>query len=143
MLELLFKEFDIIGLQTGVFKVSTIGDYYLATSGLPGILYDHAEVMAKFSVEYQKIFEVVTTELLYILGSETTDVKLRCGLHSGTVTAGVLRGLQSRFEIFGDTVNTSSRMESIGIPTRIQISQTTTDLLIEAGKESWVKPRDG
>ena len=91
-------------------------------------------MVAKFSVEWQKIFEVVTTELSYTLGSETTDLKLRCGLHSGPVTAGVLRGLRSRFEIFGDTVNTESCMESTGIPTRIHISQATTDLLIKAGK---------
>ena len=51
LLELLFKEFDIIGFQTGVFKVSTIGDFYLATSGILEILDDNAEVMAKFSVE--------------------------------------------------------------------------------------------
>ena len=142
-MELLFKEFDSVCLQTGVFKVSTIGDFYLVTSGLPDIQDDHAEVMAKFSVECQKIFEVVTAEFLYTLVSETTYLKLRCGLHSGPVTAGVLRGIRSRFEIFGDTVNTASCMESTGIPTRIQISQATTDLLIKSGKESWVKPRDG
>ena len=90
--------------------------------------------MAKFSVEFQKIFEVITTELPYTLGSETTYLKLWCGLHSRPVTDGVLRGLRSRFEIFGDTVNTESRMESTGIPTRIQISQATTDLIIKAGK---------
>ena len=94
-------------------------------------------------MECQKIFEVVTTELLYTLGSKITDSKLRCSLHSGPVTSGVLWGLQSRFEIFGDTVNTASHMESTGIPTRIQLSQETTDLIIKAGKESWVKPRDG
>ena len=88
----------------------------MATSGLPDIRDDHAEVMAKFSVECQKIFEVVTTELPYILGSETTDLKLRCGLHYRPVTVGVLQGLRSRFEIFGDTDNTASRMESTGIP---------------------------
>ena len=65
LLELLFKEFDILSLQTGVFKVSTIGDCYFPTSGLPDIRDYHAEVMDKFSVECQKIFEVVTTELLY------------------------------------------------------------------------------
>ena len=100
-------------------------------------------MMAKFSVEFQKIFEVVTSELSYTLGSETTDLKLRCGLHSGPVNYGVLRGIRSRFKIFGDTFNTESHTESTGIPTRIHISQATTDLLIKAGKESWVKPRDG
>ena len=104
------KPRDIVGLHTGVFKVSTIGDCYLATSGLPDIRDDHAEVTAKFSVEFQKIFEVVTTELAYTLGSETTYLKLRCGLHSGPVTAGFLRGIRSRFEIFCDTVNTASHM---------------------------------
>ena len=99
--------------------------------------------MVKISVECQKIFEVVTTKLSYTLGSETIDLNLRCGLHSGPVTDGVLRGLRSRFEIFGDTVNTASRMESTGVPTRIQLSQEMTDLLIKAGKKSWVKPRDG
>ena len=121
-------------MQTGVFKVSTIADCYLATSGLPDIRYYHAEVMDRFSVELQNILEVVTTELSYTLGSETKYLKLRCGLHSGPVTSGVLWGLQSRFEIFGNTVNTESRMEITGIPTRIQISQETTDLLIKSGK---------
>ena len=110
----------------------------MATSGIPDIQDNHAEVVAKFSVGCQKIFEVATTEFSYTLGSETTDLKLRCGLHSRHVTDGVLWGIRSRFEIFGDTVNTASRMESTGIPTRIQLSQATTDLLIKAGKESWV-----
>ena len=124
----------MVGLQTGVFKVSTIKDCYLATSGLPDIRDDHAEVMAKFSVECQNIFEVVTTEFSYTLGSETKYSNLRCSLHSGPVTADVLWGIRSRFEIFGDTVNTESCMESTGIPKRIQLSQATTDLLIKAGK---------
>ena len=136
MLELLFREFDIVGLQTGVFKVSTIGDYYLVTSGLPHIKNYHAEVMTNFSVECQKIYEVVTTEFSYTLGSETKSLKLQCGLQYGSVTSGVLWGLRSRFEIFGNTINTASRMESTGIPTRIHISQARTDLLIKAGKES-------
>ena len=100
-------------------------------------------MVAKFSVECQNIFQVVTNELSYTLSSETTDLKLRCGLHSGLVTAGFFWGIRSRFEIFGDIVNTESCMESTGIPIRIKISQATTDLLIKGGKESWVKPRYG
>ena len=106
----------------------------MATSGLPDIRDDHAEVMAKFSVECQKIFEFVTTELLYTIGSETAYLKLWCSLHSGPITAGVLWGKRLRFEIFGDTFNNASRNESTGISTRIQLSQATTDLLIKAGK---------
>ena len=57
------------------------------------------------------------------------------------VTAGVLRGERSRFQLFGDTMNTASRMESTGIRDKIQISQETADLLIAAGKKAWIRPR--
>ena len=61
---------------------------------------------------------------------------------SGQVTAGVLRGQKSRFQLFGDTVNTASRMESTGTVGRIQISQSTADLLIAAGKMHWLTIRE-
>jgi class 3 adenylate cyclase len=76
------------------------------------------------------------------LGPGTRDLTLRFGLHSGAVTAGVLRGQKSRFQLFGDTVNTASRMESTGIPNQIQASTVTAELIIAAGKGSWVKARE-
>lgn len=60
---------------------------------------------------------------------------------SGQVTGGVLRGDRARFQLFGDTVNTAARMESTGERGRIQLSQSTCDLLVSAGKERWVFPR--
>ena len=67
---------------------------------------------------------------------------MRFGLHSGPVTAGVLRGERARFQLFGDTVNTAARMESTGIKDRIQVSLSTYDILVEAGKTDWVTPRN-
>jgi hypothetical protein len=64
------------------------------------------------------------------------------GLHSGPVTAGVLKGEKSRFQLFGDTVNTAARMESTGMASRIQCSPSTGTLLREAGKGKWIRERE-
>jgi hypothetical protein len=76
------------------------------------------------------------------LGPDTADLRLRVGIHSGAVTAGVLRGDKARFQLFGDTVNTASRIESSGLPNRIQLSEETAALLVAAGKHHWVEPRE-
>jgi hypothetical protein len=66
---------------------------------------------------------------------------MRFGLHSGPVTAGVLRGDKSRFQLFGDTVNTAARIESTGQRNKIHLSQETADLLTAAGKNHWLSAR--
>jgi hypothetical protein len=66
---------------------------------------------------------------------------VRFGLNSGPTTAGVLRGEKGRFQLFGDTVNTAARMESNGLPNRIQVSQSTADLLKADGKGHWLTLR--
>ena len=68
-------------------------------------------------------------DLAPTLGNDTKELQMRVGLHSGPVTAGVLRGDKGRFQLFGDTVNTASRMESNGVKGRIHVSESTAKLL--------------
>jgi hypothetical protein len=122
--------------------VETIGDCYLAVSGLPESREDHAVVMAKFAMDCREKFNELCSTLETTLGPETSDLRLRVGLNSGPVTAGVLRGQRARFQLFGDTVNTAARMESTGVKNKIQISQSTADQLKKFKKLHWLHPRE-
>ncbi|CAB9499837.1 Receptor-type guanylate cyclase gcy [Seminavis robusta] len=141
LLETLYHHFDELANRRRVFKVETIGDCYVAVTGLPDPRPDHAVVMARFARDILTKMKDLCQRLELILGPDTGDLCLRIGLHSGAVTAGVLRGEKSRFQLFGDTVNTAARMESNGAPNKIHMSQDTARILHEAGKK-WCKKRD-
>ena len=89
-----------------------IGDCYVAVSGLPDPRKDHAVAMARFARDCIAEHINLSKQLELTLGPETGDLRIRIGLHSGPITAGVLRGERSRFQLFGDTVNTAARLES-------------------------------
>merc|ERR1711871_1337976 len=143
LLETLYGAFDKIAKRYGIFKVETIGDSYVAVCGLPEPNPNHAVAMSRFAFECLKVMKGKTLRDLELsLGPGTADLSLRIGLHSGPTIAGVLRGDKARFQLFGDTVNTAARMESNGIPNKIQVSQKTADLITNAGKGSWLTARE-
>lgn len=166
LLEAIYAQFDAIASRRSVFKVETIGDAYVAVAGLPDPRKDHAVVMVKFARECRSKTVQITRNLETTLGPGTGELRYRFGvssihdrksrpfqsvtnttvlflqLHSGPVTAGVLRGQKSRFQLFGDTVNTAARMETTGFPNRIHISETTAQLLLAAGKGHWIQARE-
>eukprot|EP00522_Entomoneis_paludosa_P015215 CAMPEP_0172460140 /NCGR_PEP_ID=MMETSP1065-20121228/35696_1 /TAXON_ID=265537 /ORGANISM="Amphiprora paludosa, Strain CCMP125" /LENGTH=1281 /DNA_ID=CAMNT_0013215079 /DNA_START=46 /DNA_END=3891 /DNA_ORIENTATION=- len=142
LLESLYGAYDKIAKRRGVFKVETIGDCYMAVTGLPEPRRDHALAMCKFARDIRDKTTELTLKLARTLGPDTDDLALRIGLNSGAVTAGVLRGEKSRFQLFGDTVNTASRMESTGVVNKIHVSPSTAELLKKAGKSHWLSRRE-
>jgi class 3 adenylate cyclase len=142
LLETLYGAFDEIARQRNVFKVETIGDCYVAVTGLPKPQPNHAVIMVRFARDCMIKMNVVINDLAEQLGEDTRLLEMRVGLHSGATTAGVLRGEKGRFQLFGDTVNTASRMESNGVKGKIHVSEATADRLIKKGKESWLVERE-
>jgi len=109
-----FVAFDHIMDKYGIEKIKTIGDAYLAVCGLPNEFPDHAERMIHAAIELQEFIK-----------KENSLFRLRVGINSGPVVAGIVGTRKFAYDIWGDTVNTANRMESIGAPTKINISQST------------------
>ena len=86
------------------FTLDTSTDY--SYQGIPEHQKNHAVIMARFSRDCMRVMRQVTRKLSEKLGEDTNNLEMRVGLHSGSTTAGVLRGEKARFQLFGDTVNT-------------------------------------
>jgi class 3 adenylate cyclase len=141
LLQTIYQRFDLIAKKKQVFKVETIGDSYMAVTGLPEPQIKHASIMARFAWDCLIQIGEITKELESTLGPDTAALSMRFGLHSGAVTAGVLKGDRARFQLFGDTVNTAARMESTGMKGRIQVSSATAEALKNDKKGSWLTAR--
>ena len=97
--------------------------------------------MVRFASDLLDTFAKCTKDVEVVLGPDTAELGLRIGVHSGAVISGVLRGDRPRFQLFGDTVNTTARIEATGGQGKIHVSEDTAALLREAGKENWLIKR--
>ncbi|XP_063076964.1 guanylyl cyclase C [Engraulis encrasicolus] len=125
MLNDIYKNFDSILDNHDVYKVETIGDAYMVASGLPNRNGNrHATDICSMALDILAFMG--TFELRHLPG---IPLWIRIGVHSGPCAAGVVGIKMPRYCLFGDTVNTASRMESTGLPLRIHVSQSTINIL--------------
>ena len=124
LLDHLFTHFDLLAERYGVEKIKTIGDCYMVAAGVPTPRADHARVTALMALDMRDAMR--SDDNVGHLGLE-----LRIGINSGPVVAGVIGRKRFLYDLWGDAVNTASRMESHGTPGRIQVTRATYELLRE------------
>jgi len=116
MLNEIFTEFDHIAGEQGLEKIKTIGDAYMAVAGVPIPDTDHALHTARFALNVMNYINSYRSKT-------GRDLEIRIGLHCGHAIAGVIGESKFAYDLWGDAVNTASRMESHGIPGKIQVSE--------------------
>jgi class 3 adenylate cyclase len=122
LLNEIFSTFDELTEKHGLEKIKTIGDAYMVAGGIPIVRPDHAEASAEMALDM-----LVAIDELNVKLEATFD--LRIGINSGPVVAGVIGTKKFIYDLWGNAVNTASRMESHGVPGRIQVSIYTYELL--------------
>lgn len=118
----IFADFDDIADKRGLEKIKTIGDAYMAAAGLPSPAADHAARAAHMALDMMELLNRFNERSGY-------DLQLRVGIHSGAVVAGVIGRRKFIYDLWGETVNIASRMESHGVAGRVQITEATQQRL--------------
>lgn len=123
LLDRLFSDFDELVDAYGLEKIKTIGDCYMVAAGVPRRRDDHAHALARMALDMQEC------AARYSRADDHAPVQLRIGINSGPVVAGVIGRRRFLYDLWGDAVNTASRMESHGSPGQIQITNATRELI--------------
>lgn len=118
----LFSRFDELASEHGVEKIKTIGDAYMVVGGVPRPCDDHADRVVRFAKEMLEAVAAHNKEV-------EDEIEIRIGVCTGPVVAGVIGRRKFLYDLWGDTVNTASRMESNGVAGSIHLTQSTIDLL--------------
>ncbi|MGQ0847592.1 MAG: adenylate/guanylate cyclase domain-containing protein [Actinomycetota bacterium] len=122
VLDAVFSDFDSLADKHGVEKIKTIGDSYMAAAGVPIARPDHAQAVADLALDIQRYCESYPL----VAGS---PLRIRVGINSGPLVAGVIGRRKFIYDLWGDTVNTASRMEAHGEPGSIQLTEASYQLL--------------
>lgn len=125
LLNRVFSLFDIFSEQYAVEKIKTIGDAYMIVSGVPEPRQEHIEAIADMALEIQNTIDLLSHSL-------DLPVQVRIGIHTGPAVAGVIGKKKFSYDLWGDTVNTASRLESHGEPGRIHVSEAVYEKLKHA-----------
>ena len=112
----IFSEFDALTRRGGIEKIKTIGDAYMAAAGLPDPRSDHAEAVAELALD-------MLEALAQFNRASDVPFRVRIGMHSGPVVAGIIGTQKFIYDVWGDTVNVAARLEAHGLPDRIHVSQ--------------------
>lgn len=122
ILNTLFSKFDALLETHQVEKIKTIGDCYMVAAGIPVANPRHAELIAAMAFDMQQILQD------YVRANDYS-ISMRIGLHTGPIVAGIIGTKKFVYDLWGDTVNTASRMESSGLPGKIHCSEAVYELL--------------
>jgi guanylate cyclase len=124
MLNYVFSHFDSLVEKYDLEKIRTIGDNYMIASGVPRPRKDHAKAMANLALNMAEFIQKLPSE-------NGSSIDFRIGINSGPVVAGVIGRHKFQYDIWGDAVNTASRMESQGVAGKIQVTAATHELIKE------------
>ncbi len=122
LLNEIFSAFDQLSDRNGLEKIKTIGDAYMVVGGIPMPRTDHAQAIAQMALDMQQVVARFNTE-------HSVKLNIRIGINTGPVVAGVIGTKKFIYDLWGDAVNTASRMESHGLAGRIQVTQSTYECL--------------
>jgi adenylate cyclase len=122
ILDEVFTELDRLSAHHGLEKIKTIGDAYMVAAGVPDGRTDHADAIVRMGLDMIEAVDAISVRI-------GVPIRIRVGVHSGPVVAGVIGTKKLVFDLWGDAVNTAARMESHGVAGEVHVSESTRSLL--------------